>query len=87
MKPAPIPFNLVVQHEDHRSYTAPDGTPKQRYGNVYYHLNRSCITAKQPHFDPTKLVVSQQVMERATQAHSDYLQAAFGVTLAIPSSK
>ena len=87
MKPAPIPFNLVVRHEDHRSYTAPDGTPKQRYGNVYYHLNRSCITAKQPHFDPTKLVVSQQVMERATQAHSDYLQAAFGVTLAIPSSK
>ena len=87
MKPALIPFNLVVRHEDHRSYTAPDGTPKQRYGNVYYHLTRNCITAKQPHFDPTKLVVSQQIMERATQAHSDYLQAAFGVTLAIPSSK
>ena len=74
MKPAVIPFNLVVKHEDNRSYTAPDGSPRQRYGNVYYYLNLSCISTKQPHFNSTRLVVSQEVAEEARQAHSDYLK-------------
>ena len=85
LKPAVAPFNVVVQHKDYRSYTAPDGTSRQRYGNVYYHPNISCITVKQPQFHPANLVVSQQVIEKATQAHSDYLQAMLGVSLVIPS--
>ena len=57
-----------------RKITALDGSPRQRYGNVYYHLNLSCITTKQPHFNPTRLVVSQELVEEARQAHSDYLK-------------
>ena len=86
MKPAVIQFNLVVKHEDSRSYNAPDGSPRQRYGNVYYHLNLSCITTKQPHFNPTRLVLSQEVMEGARQAHSEYLKTMLRVSQAIPTT-
>ena len=51
---------------------------------MYYHLNLSCITTKQPHFNPTRLVVSQEVVEGARQTHSDYLNIMLGVSLAIP---
>ena len=71
-----------VKHEDSRSYTATDGSPRQRYGNVYYHLKLSCITAKQPQINPARLVVFQVVMERARQAHSDYRKTMLEVSLA-----
>ena len=60
------------------------GPSRQRYGNLYYHPNISCITVKQSQFNPANLVVSQQVREKVTQAHSDYLQAMLGVSLVIP---
>ena len=34
----------------------------------------SCITTKQPHFNPNRLVVSQEVVKGTRQAHSDYLK-------------
>ena len=80
MKPAATALNLVVKHEDNRSYTTHNGSPRQRYGNVYYHLNHSCITTKQPHFTPSRLVVSQEVIEGARQPHSDYLKTMLGVS-------
>ena len=60
--------------------------PRQRYGNAYYHLNFSCITTKQPHFNPTRLVVSQEAVKEARQTHSDYLKTMLGVSLAIPTT-
>ena len=72
MKPAVRALNLVEKHEDNRSYTTHNGSPRQRYGNVYYHLDRSCITTKQPHINPNRLVVSQEVVEGAR--HTDYLK-------------
>ena len=33
----------------------------------------SCITTKQPPLNPTRLMVSQEAVEGAKQAHSDYL--------------
>ena len=84
-KSAVAPFNVVVKHKDNLSYTASDETSKQQYSNVYYHPNISCITVKEPQNNPANLVASQQVKEKATQAHSDYLQAMLGVSLVIPT--
>ena len=81
MKPATPSFDMVVQHKDYRSYTAPDGTQRSKYGNVYYHANLSCITIKQPQFHPTQLIVPQQVSDRVTTTHVDHLKATHGVTI------
>ena len=31
------PHDLVIQLQDYRMYTLPDGSVKHKYGNVYYH--------------------------------------------------
>ena len=73
------PYDLIVQHQDFRKYTSPDGTIKQKYGNVYYHLSLGCIRVNQPQFDPTKMIVSQEVKERATSIHHNYILEVLGV--------
>ncbi len=59
--------------------------PRQIYGNVYYHLNLSCITTKQPPFNPTRLAASQEVVKGARQTHSDHFKTMLEVSLAIPT--
>ena len=76
-------LDTVIQHKDFRSYTTNNGSVHQRYGNVYYHANLSCITQKQPHFNPAYLRVSQAVVEKATKVHSNYLAAMLGVNISV----
>ena len=44
----------------------------------------SCITTKQPHFNSTRLVVSQEIMKGTRQAHSDYLTTMLSVFQLLP---
>ena len=85
IKPPKSPYDMVIRHKDNRPYIDPDGIPKQKYGNVYYHVNANCITRKQPQFTPAMLVVPPQVQERATRDHADYLQAMMGISLTVHS--
>ena len=75
------PHDLVIQHQDYRMYTLPDGTVKHKYGNVYYHLTLPCICAKQPHFDATQIVVSQVVKDQVTPVHHGFILAMLGVII------
>ena len=63
------PHDLVIQHQDYRMYTLPDGTVKHKYCNMYYQPTLPCICAKQPHFNATQIVVSQLVKNQATPVH------------------
>ena len=80
-KPAIPPKNLVIQHEDYRSYMDKTGIRRQKYGKVYYHLNVSCIQMKQQNFDCRAVIISQKVLEEATMDHSDFVLKQFGVRL------
>ena len=75
------PHDLVIQHQDYRMYTLPDGTVKHKYGNVYYHPTLPCICAKQPHFDATQIVVSQVVKDQVTPVHHGFILAMLGVII------
>ena len=81
IKPAVASDNLVIQHKSWRGYTAPDGTHRQKYGNVYYHINMQCVTTKEPGFHPSNLVVGADVRTRATAVHNSFLAANLGVSL------
>ena len=62
-------------------YTLPDGTVKHKYGNAYYPPTLPCIYAKQPHFDATRVVVSQVVKDQATPVHRSFILAMLGVNI------
>ena len=81
MKQPAAPHDLVIQHQDYRMYTLPDGTVKHKYGNVYYHPTLPCICAKQPHFDATRTVVSQVMKDQATLVHRGFILAMLGVNV------
>ena len=81
VKPVVAPHDLVIQHKDFCGYTAPDGVFRQRYGNVYYHVNLTCIASRQPSFNPSNLVVSSDVTARAISEHNDYIVSMLGVSL------
>jgi hypothetical protein len=80
-KPSVAPYDLVIKHKDHQGYTAPDGTYRQRYGNVYYHVSLTCVTARQSSFNPANLVVPSEVKAMMTPTHDDYLMATLGVSI------
>ena len=63
----------------------PTGPKTDIWQCIYYHLNLSCITTKQPPFNPTRLAASQEVVKGARQTHSDHFKTMLGVSLAIPT--
>jgi hypothetical protein len=80
-KPPIPPFDLVVQHKDFRSYVDADGQQRQKYGNVYYHVNKSCILRKAKNFSTADMIVSQEVIEKALPEHAELLLERFGLRI------
>ena len=80
-KPPIPPFDLVVQHKDFRSYVDADGQQRQKYGNVYYHVNKSCILRKAKNFSTADMIVSQEVLEKALPEPAELLLERFGLRI------
>ena len=60
------PNDLIVQHEEDRSYTSPVTSLQAfKYGNAYYHPQLDCIRQKWPAFAPSDVVILPDIMEMA----------------------
>ena len=67
-KPSYPPYDIVIQHEEWRSFLAA-GVPQSRFGNAYYHLSISCVQAKWPMFSPHNLEIPDYIISQLNNAH------------------
>jgi len=76
------PYDLIVQHQEDRSYTSPvTGLQATKYGNAYYHPHLECIRRKWPAFIPDDLVIPANLGERLQDSHKQLLFENFGIIL------
>lgn len=76
------PYDLIVQHQEDRSYTSPvTGLQATKYGNAYYHPQLECIRRKWPAFIPDDLVIPASLGERLQDSHKQLLFENFGIIL------
>ena len=75
----PAPFDVVLCHKELRMYKTKEGalTFSARPQNVYYHLNKSCVLAKNPTFSMEQLSVK---LSGLLWKHAEKLQKEFGFT-------
>ena len=79
-KSLPPPANLCIKHEDWREFTSTStGTPQSRYGNAYYHCKPACVWLQNPSFVPTELEVPEEILEKLTLVHKEYLASIFDI--------
>ena len=78
------PADLCIKHQDWREFTSTStGTPQSRYGNVYYHCKPDCVWLRNPSFVPAHLIVPEEILEKLTSVHKDYLSSVFGLALSL----
>ena len=76
------PADLCIQHQDWRDYIAPNtGISQAKYGNVYYHCRPECVKLRHANFLPSTLLVPQDIVEKLSSVHKNYLCATFGLTV------
>ena len=72
-KPAQVPKDFVLAHQETYEYFQKvSGEIRQAFGNVHYHVNKSCILYRQPNFTSNMVVVPPDVT--ITQAHVLYFE-------------
>jgi hypothetical protein len=75
------PFNLVVVTQMNRPFPSPqNGEIMFRKGNVYFHVQLSCIRMKQPCFTPDMVQLPPVLTPHLIAVHIRYLQQ-FGMRL------
>ena len=88
-KVLPPPNDLVVQHKEQVIFQNPHSGIFQLsrdYRNVYYHPRLLCLQRKFPTFEAAKHIrVSNQVFNRLTVTHKDYLKKEFAIQFSINS--
>ena len=80
--PFPPPEDLCVQHKEYVLFENPKTGIYQLSNdlrNVYYHARCSCVTTKNPCFNPSNLKVTSDVQLRLTMLHRKYIAEEFGV--------
>jgi len=74
--------DLVIRHEEFRSYNSPaTGTMASRFGNAYYHPRYFCITKKWPEFTPAQLCIPEDIMVQLTDYQKSFIAQEFGIQL------
>lgn len=75
----PVPFDVVLCHKELRMYKTKEGalTFSAQPQNVYYHLKKSCVIAKNPTFSMEQLSVKLSGLH---WKHAEQLQNEFGFT-------
>ena len=79
-KSLPPPADLCIKHQDWREFTSTStGTPQSCYGNVYYHCKPACVWLRNLSFVPTELEVPEEIFEKLTLVHKEYLASIFDI--------
>ena len=72
------PFNIAVKHQEDRGYISPiNNERKTKYGNAYYHVFLQCIQTKWQSFQPSQLVVSNDIKVKLLASYKQLLQHNF----------
>lgn len=69
------PYDMTIISRMNRGFRAPpDGEIMFKEGNVYFHVQLSCIRIRQPYFNPQQAEVPNWLMPYLTSEHMQYLR-------------
>lgn len=75
------PFDMTIITKMNRQFRAsPNGELMSRTGNVYFHVEASCLKRKQPYFVPAMVQIPPRLTPYLMPIHLQYLRQ-FGVRL------
>ena len=76
------PYDIVVSHREFDYFVNPHTQQMQLTRDVadkHYHVNPSCIRARNPAFLNSQLVIPAEVHPHLTQVHMHYISTYFGL--------
>ena len=69
VKPAVLPFNLCIQHEEWRQNTfGSSPAPSSVFSNAYYHPSLHCLSVNWPGFRGEHLVIPEGIKSALTES-------------------
>ena len=71
------PYNVCVAHEEPYTVSPQSGKAFTRKTVVHYHMSPECIWLKEPFFNPSQIVISQEILDQLTASHKAYLAQYF----------